>query len=154
MACHLAGGSCPHDFGFGGRSDYLTSGSSSYGRMSIYAVNPKYGAAYRGAGTYVGQTKSANTGNKKNEARTKLQNPFSNYRGNTASEEREVEENTSLAEQPRDIARPAGARNTIDDTVDATSAVAVQRNFLEQMIEQARAQTVANQQPQYRLMYQ
>ena len=199
MACHLDGGSCPHDFGMGGGSGYLTSGGSAYNGLSSYAklgqyngqnngqsqasvgnyvgagktvtnylaatnplglasyaANPKYDAAYKGVGQYVGQSAQTNTGSAKsqNAARTKQQFPFSNYRANAANQEREVDESVSLAEQPQDIARPTISAKTIDDTLDAQNAVAVQRNFLEQMIQSARQQSATVQPQMYRMMYQ
>ncbi len=184
MACHLDGGSCPHDWGMGRGGDYLTSGSSSYGRMSSYAAvpnytsknvalgsyagsssnagyaplqnpvalasyaaNPKYDAAYKGAGTYVGQIAEE----KKNQQAKpqKAGKSFSAYKNQQAQEK--DSERTEQQCITSDVARPTP---TIDDTLDSQNAIAVQRNFLEQMIQNARAQTVANQQPQYRLMYQ
>ncbi|MEK6920516.1 MAG: hypothetical protein AABX82_01430, partial [Nanoarchaeota archaeon] len=50
-----------------------------------------------------------------------------------------------------DNARPAP---TIDDTVDEKNVIAVQRNFLEQMIQTARQQTNLQRQPVYMAMYQ
>ena len=124
--------------------------------LASYAANPKYDAAYKGVGQYVGQSAQTNTGSAKsqNAARTKQQFPFSNYRANAANQEREVDESVSLAEQPQDIARPTISAKTIDDTLDAQNAVAVQRNFLEQMIQSARQQSATVQPQMYRMMYQ
>ncbi|MBI5073317.1 hypothetical protein HZA99_05870 [Candidatus Woesearchaeota archaeon] len=183
MACHLDGGSCAHDWGMGGGGDYLTSGSSSYGRMSSYAAaprytgsnvplgsyagsgnagaeylpamnsfglasyaaNPKYGAVYKGAGKYVGQ----NVPEKKNQS-GKPQKILFAYR-NQEGKDTERNEQQFIAQ---DVARPTATRNSIDDTLDQTNAITVQRNFLEQMIQQAKQQAIAPQQMQYRVMYQ
>jgi hypothetical protein len=164
MACHLAGGICPHDYPGSSRNGYLGGQSSSYGGggnyaglmiynpfskmsaqyngsgkgsagynsllvgnpLAAYATNPKYDAAYTAAGNY------ASLGSAKNNA--------------TSVGKRK--EKQFIAS---DTARPAP---TLDDTVDEKNVVAVQRNFLEQMIKNARQLTNAQRQPAYMVMYQ
>ncbi len=180
MACHLDGGICPHDYPMGKGGSYPVFGSSSYGGgssyatlgaynginigayngaqsaalanpvgLAAYAANPKYNAAYKSNGAYVPQTTS-----QKNTGAKTARPVFESYRSNDQQSARntgEIEENVpELLKQPRDTARP---RATIDDTV-ALNSVAVQRDFLEQMIRSARSQTVTVQQPQYMVLYQ
>lgn len=180
MACHLDGGICPHDYPMGKGGSYPVFGSSSYGGGSSYATlgaynmknsgtyqgnmqagglaNPiglaayaadmNYNGAYKGAGTYVPQTTSQKSSGMKSTSPI-----FDVYRANGREKENAERENNQdvpeLLRQPRDVAQRAA---TIDDTV-ASNAVAVQRDFLEQMIRTARSQTVA-QQPQYAMLYQ
>lgn len=115
--------------------------------LAAYAANPKYNAAYKSAGAYVPQTAlQKNIG-------IKSANPLS---GNYRPTNRDMDvgagaENVPLHhQQPRDVARPTA---TIDDTV-APTAVAVQRDFLEQMIRNARNQTMNQRPPQYMVLYQ
>lgn len=180
MACHLDGGSCPHEYSMGKGGSYPVFGSSSYGGGSSYATlgaysmkgngtyqgsmqagglaNPiglaayaadmKYNGAYKSAGAYVPQTTSQKSLGMKNASPV-----FGQYRSNGQERENVASVNEQdvpeLLRQPRDVARPS---STIDDTV-ASNAVAVQRTFLEQMIQQARAQTIAPQQIQYSVLY-
>ena len=182
MACHLAGGICPHDYPMGKGGSYPVFGSSSYGGGSIYAAqgtygmknigtyqgsmqtsglanpiglaayaaNPKYNSAYRNTGTYVSKTASQKGHGLKNSSPI-----FDAYRSNDHEREKTQIENEQavpeLLRQPRDTARPSA---TIDDTVDEKNVVAVQRNFLEQMIKNARQLTNAQRQPAYMVMYQ
>ncbi len=119
--------------------------------LAAYAADMKYNGAYKSAGAYVPQIASQKS------AGTKNLRPSENYRSNTGSNDQQVGRNTgeieqdvpALLRQPRDVARPNA---TIDDTV-APNVVAVQRDFLEQMIRNARSQTIV-QQPQYMAMYQ
>ena len=144
MACHLDGGSCPHDFGFGSGGSYLMSGSSLYSGgnyaglrnynplvVASYATNPRYGVEYTTTDKYVSKI----TSTKNTAAAGRSQLPF---------------ENAQLFDQPHDVALPT---KTIDDALDTQNAVAVQRNFLQQMIEEARQQTATPQQLQYMVMY-
>ncbi|MBI5003172.1 hypothetical protein HZC31_07335 [Candidatus Woesearchaeota archaeon] len=119
--------------------------------LAAYAADMNYNGAYKSAGSYVPQSVSQKS------VRKNARPAFENYRGNDRSIDEsnsrnngEIEQDVPpLLRQPRDVARPS---STIDDTV-APNAVAVQRDFLEQMIRNARSQTVA-QQPQYLAMYQ
>ena len=115
--------------------------------LAAYATNPKYDAAYTAAGNYASQSASKNNatpvGRKKEPA-------VGAYNGNRTQQQENSERNQEQQFVARDDARPVA---TIDDTLDEKNAVAVQRNFLEQMIRNARQLTNA-QQPQYVAMYQ
>ena len=120
--------------------------------LAAYAADMKYNGAYKSAGAYVPQTAS-----QKNVGKN-ARPVFENYRSNDANNDERMSRNAgeeieqdvpALLRQPRDVARLSA---TIDDTV-APNAVAVQRDFLEQMIRNARSQTIP-QQPQYLTMYQ
>ncbi len=116
--------------------------------VAAYATNPKYDAAYTAAGNYASQTATKNNANsvgKRKEGMRLEYNPNQGEQGENIGKNQEQQFIAS------DTARPAP---TIDDTVDEKNAVAVQRSFLEQMIKNARSQTVALQQPQYMAMYQ
>ncbi len=138
MACHLDGGICPHDYPMGKGSSYPVSGSSSYGGGSSYAA----------LGAYVPQTTSQKSSGMKNTSPI-----FDVYRSNDRQRESTQRENNQdvpeLLREPRDVARRV---TTIDDTV-ASNAVAIQRDFLEQMIRNARLQITPQQQPQYLALY-
>lgn len=116
--------------------------------LAAYATNPKYDTAYTAAGNYVSQgaTKNnANSAGKRKESVNVVYNPNQNQ------QEENVERNQEPQFIASDNARPAP---TIDDTVDERNVVAVQRNFLEQMIRNARQLTNSQRQPQYMAMYQ
>lgn len=152
MACHLDGGSCPHDFGFERGGGYLTSGSSSYAGGNLYALAGQYNGQTRTGFNYAGAGKSgaeylsamnplglaSYAANVKYDAAYKGAGQYVGNAGQNSSEKNSQQ------------AKPSP---TIDNTVDQQSAIAVQRNFLEQMIQNARLQTTAQQQPQYRVMY-
>lgn len=184
MACHLDGGICPHDWGIRGGSDYITSGSSSYGRMSSYAAAPNYTGKNVALGSYAGSSSNAGYGSLQNSNSHGLASYAANpkygaaynsamqYMGKSSTEKKikgpkaaipfsqyqsnavPNRENKQEQEQQFVVQDRARLAPTIDDAITLATTIAAQRNILEQMIQSARQQAIAPQQMQYRVMYQ